>query len=180
MPKVLHQHHPQPICPVWYSTPMVTRFSCIEDIPSALAARFGFILGSEVVRPDNIAECWPWPTLDEKGYGKVSTYQNGKIIKARASRIAYLLLVDSPIPRGFVVRHLCGTNACVRPLHLADGTYVDNARDAQQHGTMRIRGACTIDGCNRPSKSLGMCGAHRERVRAYGDPIAWLPIRDKR
>jgi hypothetical protein len=159
---------------------MVSKFNSIEDIPPALAARFGFILGSKVERSEHIGECWVWPTLDERGYGKVSTYQNGRIIKARTHRIAWLLLIDSPIRPGLVIRHLCGNASCVNPYHLADGTQVDNAQDAQRHGTLPIKGICVIEGCTRPWKTRKMCGAHAERVRSFGDPVAWLPIRKRR
>lgn len=30
--------------------------------------------------------------------------------------------------------------------------------------------ACSIDGCNKPVDSKGMCGMHAQRVRRYGDP----------
>jgi hypothetical protein len=159
---------------------MADRISSVEDIPAALAARFGFILGSRVERPENMAECWVWPTLDERGYALVSTYIDGKVIRPRAHRVAYLLLVDGAPLGDRLVRHLCGNEACVRPHHLAAGTQIENMADARRHGTRPIAGVCLVGGCDRKARSLGMCGAHRERVRAYGDPIAWLPIRSKR
>lgn len=30
--------------------------------------------------------------------------------------------------------------------------------------------ACSINGCNKPVDSNGMCGMHAQRVRRYGDP----------
>lgn len=30
---------------------------------------------------------------------------------------------------------------------------------------------CAIDECNRPSEKRGLCGAHYQRLRKYGDPL---------
>lgn len=32
------------------------------------------------------------------------------------------------------------------------------------------KGTCSIDGCDKPVKTRGMCGMHVERVRKWGDP----------
>jgi hypothetical protein len=36
--------------------------------------------------------------------------------------------------------------------------------------------ACKVEGCEKPAKSLGWCGMHRERVRKYGDPGEAAPV----
>ncbi len=41
----------------------------------------------------------------------------------------------------------------------------------------RERKVCTVDGCDRTMKSLGMCEQHRQRVKKHGDPQAHKPIR---
>jgi hypothetical protein len=35
---------------------------------------------------------------------------------------------------------------------------------------------CKLEGCEKPAKSLGWCGMHRERVRKYGQPGQAAPL----
>lgn len=38
---------------------------------------------------------------------------------------------------------------------------------------------CSVDGCGYPSHRIGLCAAHRERLRAHGDVLAHVPVRRK-
>lgn len=84
---------------------------------------------SHVHKLDGLNACWLWtgaPTAT--GYGTLSVY--GVITPAH--RLSYSLHYG-PIPDGFLIRHICPEQPnplCVNPLHLAPGTYQDNATDA--------------------------------------------------
>lgn len=39
--------------------------------------------------------------------------------------------------------------------------------------------SCAVEWCERSEYQLGYCTAHYQRVRAYGDPLADKPIRDR-
>jgi len=40
--------------------------------------------------------------------------------------------------------------------------------------------ACSIEGCNKPANSHGMCGMHAQRMRRYGDPHYVTPEHQRR
>lgn len=70
-------------------------------------------------------DCWIWTGCTHpKGHGRVNS-RSGHNYAHRASLAAY----DGAIPKGKLVRHMCGCAACVRPGHLKVGTAADNARD---------------------------------------------------
>jgi hypothetical protein len=52
-----------------------------------------------------------------------------------AHRAAYKLFKGKP--QGLVL-HRCGNRKCCNPDHLYDGTYTDNRRDSEAHGTAPI------------------------------------------
>jgi hypothetical protein len=80
---------------------------------------------------DVTATCWWWTDWrSPAGYGG---YKIGKQ-KWIAHRLMWTI-VNGPIPKGMVVRHLCRNPACVRPDHLAIGTQRDNMHDAIKDGT---------------------------------------------
>lgn len=41
-------------------------------------------------------------------------------------------------------------------------------------------GSCSVEGCDRPIVGIGLCGAHEQRMRKYGDVLADIPIQEKR
>lgn len=70
-------------------------------------------------------DCWIWT-------GSVGAGGHGRVNHRRQVQYAHRLAFahsKGPIPKGMVVRHLCGCSACVRPGHLAVGTHADNSRD---------------------------------------------------
>jgi hypothetical protein len=76
-------------------------------------------------------DCWPWTgARDKDGYG--SFWFDGR--QQRASRVAWQLANDRPIPDGLVVRHTCDNPPCVNPAHLLLGTSHDNDLDRVERG----------------------------------------------
>lgn len=43
-------------------------------------------------------------------------------------------------------------------------------------GPAKTRRPCSIDGCEKPAKGRGWCGAHWLRWRKYGDPLGAAPL----
>lgn len=83
-------------------------------------------------------ECWIWlGPRTPQGYGLFSFRSLGRW-GVGAHRYAYLL-VHERIPRGAIVRHVCGERLCVNPEHLRAGTYLDNYKDGVRHGTLTPR-----------------------------------------
>jgi hypothetical protein len=79
----------------------------------------------------NENECWPWVgTTYSNGYGKFS---EGKK-PFYAHRVAWEMVNDVSIPTGRVIRHSCDNPRCVNPLHLSEGTQIDNIRDMDERG----------------------------------------------
>lgn len=42
---------------------------------------------------------------------------------------------------------------------------------------MTVTKVCAVDGCGKPVKSRGWCGAHNAKVQKYGDPLGCAPPR---
>lgn len=75
--------------------------------------------------------CWRWTGPQNKtGYGLTE-------LGASAHHVAYVLANRRLVPRGQVIRHLCGNRNCVRPDHLELGSHYDNYLDSVAHGTVR-------------------------------------------
>ena len=71
--------------------------------------------------------CWPWPRLDNRGYGRFGSKSE------LAHRLAFGMCVE-PIPKGMHVCHTCDSPSCVNPNHLFLGYDIDNARDKIKKG----------------------------------------------
>jgi hypothetical protein len=77
------------------------------------------------------SDCWEWrASCGTPGYGN---WCFGKM--QAAHRAAYKLFKGKP--QGLVL-HRCGNRKCCNPDHLYDGTYTDNRRDSEAHGTAPI------------------------------------------
>jgi hypothetical protein len=75
--------------------------------------------------------CWEWTGLRNRfGYGHLSW--RGR--STGAHRVAFELANGRPPRPGLVIRHTCDNPPCVRPDHLLEGTYSENARDALDRG----------------------------------------------
>ena len=73
------------------------------------------------------------------GYGTMVDPETGDTVYAH--RMSWTLKHDAEIPDGLVIRHLCSNPSCVRPAHLAIGTYEDNAADTKAAGRTRVLGS---------------------------------------
>ena len=72
----------------------------------------------------NKSGCWDWTACKIKGgYGMIGWH--GKVVLAH--RLAYQVL-DSPIPSGLELDHLCRNTSCVNPAHLEPVTHKENIR----------------------------------------------------
>lgn len=67
-------------------------------------------------------DCWLWTGKQHRhGYGL--THQDGD--SAWVHRLSYRHFIG-PIPKGFVIDHICESKACVHPAHLKDVTLSQN------------------------------------------------------
>lgn len=79
--------------------------------------------------------CWSWlGVVSDSGYGVLRSHPY-----TLAHRYSYELATGCSIPRGKMIRHLCGNKLCVNPMHLALGSHKDNAQDEVDRGS-QIKG----------------------------------------
>lgn len=79
-------------------------------------------------------ECWFWRgSKNERGYGHIADYRNGKRINCLAHRVSYRLH-RGDLQDGDYVLHSCDNPSCVNPAHLRRGTMSENIKEAYQKG----------------------------------------------
>jgi hypothetical protein len=127
--------------------------------------------------------CWEWTAcLSTSGYGRINA--NGRV--ENAHRVAYEL-IESPIPVGLFLDHLCRNRACINPAHLEPVTNRENIlrspinqfslKAAQTHcGTgheftventrVRANGTRACRACERESNKRYRA-AHPDQMREY-------------
>ena len=94
-----------------------------------IAERFwGNVNKSGPVISEKLGNCWVW-TASGQRYGKIR--KRGKYVSTH--RLSWEL-ANGPIPQGMIVLHKCDNMKCVRPDHLAIGTYQDNVDDRELKG----------------------------------------------
>lgn len=134
--------------------------------------------------------CWPWMgKVDESGYGTcfglglpVTRLDSCKT--GRSHRIAYGI-TNGAVPKGLVVRHLCGNRVCCNPIHLALGTHADNVRDTVLHRRRFRGGTYCRQGHLRTSENTvwradgkrecRICRRAAKKARRKGVPTGRLP-----
>lgn len=80
-----------------------------------------------LVQPE-LGPCWVWTARrDPAGYGRFQLNRRPEL----AHRVAWLL-THGAVPA--LLRHRCGTNACVREDHLLEGTQAENCQDSVEQG----------------------------------------------
>ena len=81
-------------------------------------------------------ECWPWTAAKIwAGYGRFYLERrDGKKRYVTASRLAWELGNDCPIPEGLHVLHKCDNPECCNPKHLELGTHAQNMRQMHERG----------------------------------------------
>lgn len=78
--------------------------------------------------------CWPWTRYtDERGYGSLGWFEDGKRVQLRAHRAAFQF-THGYLPKGrsracLVIRHRCDNPVCCNPDHLEIGTHQQNVQD---------------------------------------------------
>jgi hypothetical protein len=86
-----------------------------------------------VVRLDG---CWKWTgKKDAFGYGVVQLGR--ELPRTGAHRVSWELNYGE-IPNGLHVLHKCDNPECTNPEHLFVGTALDNVRDAQRKGRLKV------------------------------------------
>lgn len=132
-------------------TALATRYNALALVTNKLAARFDLghngaelietlkatafkgqvtdaqmtalmVVANHIVIDDS--GCWLWTGATSRGYGEL-TYQ-GK--NQRAHRFVFERLVEN-INDGLWVLHHCDNKLCVNPIHLYQGTPIDNRSD---------------------------------------------------
>lgn len=96
--------------------------------------------------------CWVWPgEINNKGYGFLRIYRDGKTKKVLTHRLAYFLATGEDITN-LVVRHDCDNPPCCNPSHLRPGTQADNMRDSIERKRANLDGLAR--GHERQAKRL--------------------------
>lgn len=101
----------------------------------ALAERFW----EKVKIPKDPDNCWEWQGAVDPvtGYGRIGLGGRTDGV-GNAHRVAYELTYEF-IQDEMVICHSCNNPKCVNPLHLYEGTYSDNIKQAYRDGLRQLK-----------------------------------------
>ncbi len=84
----------------------------------------------------HLGQCWIWTaSRHESGYGAF------KMSRPRRNELAYRFswtINNGKIPAKMCVLHSCDQTACIRPSHLFLGSSLNNMRDRDRKGRLRV------------------------------------------
>lgn len=113
----------------------------------------------EKYRVNKRTGCWAWEgSKQSNGYGVIwmPLKEGDKYCGHQAAHKAFYRRFVGPIPRGYVIDHLCLNKSCVNPQHLEAVTHGENLRRSSkrcrgttiQRGKRKIHvGICTCLHC---------------------------------
>ena len=127
----------------------------------------------EKVQIGPVDSCWLW--LDKPnaaGYGKLTLKRPGDT--KHKSELAHRLMYEfcfGPIDKGMDVMHTCDNSPCVNPLHLVQGSHLENMRDRDRKGRLKINHTFIIGELEtvniRMSHACGLM-SHQKLASLYG------------
>lgn len=123
-------------------------------------------------RIDKRLGCWVWTgSKFSPGYGAICVpkLKGGYCVQQAAHKAFYTKHV-APIPRGYVVDHLCLNKSCVNPQHLEAVTHAENLR----RSGMRHRGPISKKGNARIHVGICICCRCGHRWLPRG---SFMPLR---
>jgi hypothetical protein len=88
------------------------------------------------------AACWEWQghtrkrSTNTQPYGRMSYVKDGRLTEY-IHVVSFEVHRGRRVPEGLEVRHLCHNPKCGNPMHLAEGTRLQNAQDSVRAGRIR-------------------------------------------
>ena len=133
-----------------------THFSVDDKLRSRFTKR---------VLQKNPQECWPWVGAVRNGYGTIKHERH--LLATHV--VAWVNEHGCNVGEGKLVCHTCDNRLCCNPSHLYEGTYADNAHDADRRRNiprprgMEIHNSVLTDEIVRLMLALRVCNGWGQR-----------------